>query len=285
MVTVPSKKYLLDLNSELQNQNTKLQVELHTTLKIFSSFIDLRFGASAGHGKRVARLSRLAAVQLNLPIEDCQQIFYAGLLHSLGKLAMPDSLIVKRPSDMTESQLKLWQTHPILAEDMLMSLEILKPAATIVRFHQERFDGQGFPDGLKGDEIPLGSRILAAAAQKCRLQFGFGLDRPLSFSEIIDNLESKIGKQLCPIATESVIAAIPLQDNEIGVDLETGEQFRNKLVRLDDIKPGDELAHDLVGLNGLLLMGSRMNLTDSVIERLRNYERVHQHKLDIWIRE
>ncbi|WP_353739422.1 HD domain-containing phosphohydrolase [Accumulibacter sp.] len=108
-------------------------------------------------------MARKLAVKLEVPARLEQDIFVATLLHDIGKIGFSDKLLAHPVSRMSGEDVGTYRRHPIAGETALMPLAELKEAARIIRSHHERFDGQGFPDGLQGASIPLGSRILSVA--------------------------------------------------------------------------------------------------------------------------
>src|SRR5450830_778875 len=152
--------------------NKKLKSNFITTIKIFSSMIEMRGGNLAGHSRRVADLARQLAVKLDMPAPQTQEVFIAALLLDIGKIGFSDDLLALPLSLITGDKLGVFRKHPLRAEQLLMPLEDLRGAATVLRAHMERWDGSGFPDAIAGDLIPLGARILALASDYDSLQHG-----------------------------------------------------------------------------------------------------------------
>ncbi len=114
------------------------------------------------HCVRVSRMARLLAEAACLPESECRVIEYAGLFHDIGKVGVPDDILMK-PSKLTDSEYEVMKSHPLL------SCEILKPISSVeffaktlpgVRHHHERYDGRGYPEGLMGEKIPIASRVI-----------------------------------------------------------------------------------------------------------------------------
>jgi putative two-component system response regulator len=114
------------------------------------------------HTKRVADMAVLLASAMSLPDTVVANVERAALLHDIGKIAMPDSLIHK-PGALTEEEVAIIRTHPQIGHDILFAVPFLRPAADIVMASHEWFNGHGYPNGLKGNEIPVGARIVAVA--------------------------------------------------------------------------------------------------------------------------
>ena len=114
---------------------------------------------TAAHAARCAQYARALADQLRLPPDEIEAIRVAALLHDLGKIEIPDS-ILQKPGPLTEKEWELMRQHPDLSHRALAQLGGFHDVLPLVRHHHERFDGAGYPDGLSGEEIPSGSRII-----------------------------------------------------------------------------------------------------------------------------
>jgi HD-GYP domain-containing protein (c-di-GMP phosphodiesterase class II) len=115
---------------------------------------------TSDHALQVARLSRLVGVELGLNEEELEWLVHGALLHNLGKIGVADAILEKL-GPLTEEEWKVVKRHPEVGARMLEPLEFLCRAVPVIRHHQERPDGTGYPDGLEGDEIPLAARIVA----------------------------------------------------------------------------------------------------------------------------
>ena len=124
--------------------------------------LEARDPYTRGHSERVAQLSRTIAYEMNLPSEEVKKIETAARLHDLGKIGIPDGILLK-PDSLTPSEWAEIQLHPTKSVDMLRLLGFLNGTLPMIEGHHERYDGRGYPDGLKGEETPRGGRILAVA--------------------------------------------------------------------------------------------------------------------------
>ena len=116
-------------------------------------------GYTAEHAVEVARLSRLAGMDLGFNEEELEALVQGALLHDLGKLGVADA-ILEKPSSLTEDEWMIVKRHPEIGAQMIASLEPLSRAVPMVRHHHERPDGTGYPDGLEGEQIPVSARIV-----------------------------------------------------------------------------------------------------------------------------
>lgn len=151
---------LLVYRASLHKQN-RLDRWLRDSFIMQSRVVDKRDGQTHGHSQRVGELSEGVARRLHMSDEQCNTIRTAGILHDLGKIAIPDSILLK-PGKLTPEEYEIIKTHPVEGSQILAEHPEQKGVAEIVMHHHERWDGKGYPDGLAGESIPIGSRIVNA---------------------------------------------------------------------------------------------------------------------------
>ena len=149
-----------ELFDELEKSNTQLRLAYDATIEGWSRALDMRDRETEGHTQRVAEMTVDLARLMGFTEDELVHIRRGALLHDIGKMAIPDS-ILNKPAPLTESEWKIMRQHPTLAKSMLASIEYLRPALDIPYHHHERWNGSGYPDGLKGEAIPLAARIFA----------------------------------------------------------------------------------------------------------------------------
>ncbi|MDP9245454.1 MAG: HD domain-containing protein [Chloroflexota bacterium] len=132
------------------------------TLAALSSALDVRDTETEGHARRVVRYMELIAEGLNVPVEQHATLRRGALLHDIGKIGVPDH-ILRKPGPLTENEWYTMKTHPDLGAKIIANVPFLQEVAIIIRAHHERWDGNGYPEGLAGEQIPLGARIFAVA--------------------------------------------------------------------------------------------------------------------------
>jgi len=165
-VTPETVNTLQLLTSMLANtlERSRAQSELEEafiqTVTALSRALDERDHYHGGHSERLSCWSAILARELGRPEEEIEIIKQAALLHDIGKIGVPDRILQKAGS-LTEEEWKIIRQHPLIGARILRPLERLRPVAEIVEAHHERWDGSGYPYGLKGEEIPLGARIIA----------------------------------------------------------------------------------------------------------------------------
>lgn len=145
---------------ELQRSNIELSLAYDNTIEGWSRAMDLRDKETEGHTRRVAEMTLRIASSLGIKDEDLVHARRGALLHDMGKMGIPDSILLK-PGPLTEEEWVIMKRHPEYAYEMLHQIEYLQPALDIPFCHHEKWDGTGYPRGLKGEEIPLAVRIFA----------------------------------------------------------------------------------------------------------------------------
>jgi len=143
-------------------EHMKLQRQAHLAFEKIAKIVSSRDPYTGIHSEEVAELAVKLAKVLNLPEKEIARIDTAARVHDLGKIAVPDAILLK-PGPLTEEEWKVMKQHPVVSAEILSGLEIYKDCVDIIRHEHEHWDGSGYPDGLKGEEIPLGSRIIAVA--------------------------------------------------------------------------------------------------------------------------
>ena len=151
---------LLIYRASITKQN-RLDRWLRESFIMQSRIVDKRDGQTYGHSQRVGELSEQVAHLLHLPEDVCNTIRTAGILHDLGKIAIPDSILLK-PGKLTPEEYEIIKTHPEAGAEVLNEHPEQQGVAEIVKHHHERWDGKGYPTGLKDTDIPIGSRIVNA---------------------------------------------------------------------------------------------------------------------------
>jgi putative nucleotidyltransferase with HDIG domain len=147
---------------QLQTTLERLEKALEGTVRAMSLTIEMRDLYTAGHQRRVSSLAVAIAEELHLPSEKIEGLRLAGVIHDIGKIAMPAEILTK-PTRLTKTEFQLIKDHPRIGYDILKNIQFPWPVAHIILQHHERMDGSGYPDGLLGDAILMEARILAVA--------------------------------------------------------------------------------------------------------------------------
>ncbi|HEY4047079.1 MAG TPA: HD domain-containing phosphohydrolase [Acidobacteriaceae bacterium] len=154
---------LVTARTEILNQAVAdLERSYDITLEALGDALDLKDAETEGHSKRVTAFTIALARGMGLPIEQIRIIARGAFLHDIGKMAIPDAILLK-PGDLKSDEQRIMREHCSRGYQMLRKIPFLQEAADIVYSHQEHYDGSGYPRGLKGDQIPLGARIFSIA--------------------------------------------------------------------------------------------------------------------------
>ncbi len=262
--------------AELASAHDKLKTGFLNTLKTFSNLIELRGGNMAGHSRRVADLARRIGQAMKLPAEEAQDLFFAALLHDIGKIGLPDPLLGKPFNQLTPDERNEMVKHPAKGEALLMGLEQLRGGARLIRAHHERFDGQGYPDGIAGADIPLGARILAVANDYDALQQGAISPKRASPEEALHYLHGGRGHRYDPAVLDVVEKLLGCPDKPEAGPL---------ALRSDKLRPGMVLARDLVTRDGILLLAHGFLIDDNLIRQIQGFERSEGYRLTLHVTE
>jgi HD-GYP domain-containing protein (c-di-GMP phosphodiesterase class II) len=159
------ERYAADLREVFKQERARAQ-ELRrsyiATVRALSNAVEARDAYTGKHAERVAAYGMELARCCGLAVEDSPQIEFGFLLHDVGKVAVPDAILFKS-SSLTEEEYSLVRRHPVIGSEILRDIDFLGEGKLVVRHHHERWDGQGYPDGLEGDTIPLAARVFAVA--------------------------------------------------------------------------------------------------------------------------
>jgi putative nucleotidyltransferase with HDIG domain len=159
------KKYLLGLAEDitsLKNYQQRLEKNLNAIIEAISKIMDTRDPYTSGHQQRVAQLAVRIAQELRLPREQKEAVRIAAALHDIGKIGIPSEILTK-PATLNEVEFSLIKKHPEMGYDILKDIDFTYPIAQIVLQHQERMDGSGYPQRLKGKDILLEAKIIGLA--------------------------------------------------------------------------------------------------------------------------
>lgn len=250
---------------ELEMAHERLKKNYFNSIKTFSNLIELRGGQLMGHARRVADLSLKVAKALKLDDAQANDVLIAALLHDIGQIGLPDQIITKATSRLPPADAAQFRLHAVYGEQALMGQDDMQAVASLIRSHHERQDGQGYPDGLAGDDIPLGARILAVADAYEDLQTGHVVSEHLSAIEARTVLERGRGTQFDPQVLDAFMGlfarSAPIND------------LQALLLRPDELQTGMVMARDFLSPQGVLLLAAEHVLTHDLIDRIRLFER------------
>ena len=195
-------------NAALERANRLLRERSTAAMESLSATVDARDAYTAGHSRRVQQLALAIGGELGLSKAELDLLGYAALFHDIGKLAVPDAILLK-PAVLTDDEWSLMQRHSDEGARIIDRLGFLNDAVPAIRHHHERFDGTGYPTGLQGEEIPLGARIIhvADALDSMLTTRIYRAARPAL--EAMDELKRAAGTQFCPRCVGAVERVLP----------------------------------------------------------------------------
>jgi HD-GYP domain-containing protein (c-di-GMP phosphodiesterase class II) len=194
-------------NREMIYNREKFYLELVQTL---ADVIDSRDAATEGQTRRARRLARATARELSLPEEFIYYLEFAALMHDIGKIAIDESLL-KKPGKLTPEEFAVIKKHPEFGHRILAPVSMLAPVAPMVLYHQEWYNGKGYPEGLSGEEIPLGARIVSILDAWGAMTSSHPWRPALSTEEAIKELRRGAGTQFDPKVVEAFVTAVEKQ--------------------------------------------------------------------------
>ncbi|MFK2893879.1 HD-GYP domain-containing protein [Dyella flagellata] len=166
-------------------------------LRVLVEAMDIRHKETSDHSERVVRMALGLGRLKGLESDALRDVKFGALLHDIGKLALPDAILIK-PGKLDEEETKLMRTHPRMGYDMLQRVDFLRAASAIPYSHHERWDGTGYPQGLKGEQIPLAARIFSVVDVWDALSFARVYKPAWPEPEVLDYLRDAAGGQLDP---------------------------------------------------------------------------------------
>jgi cyclic di-GMP phosphodiesterase len=187
----------------------RIEMTYDETLEALGAALDLRDNDTAGHSQRVSHYCIEIAKAMEVESERLKHIERGSYLHDIGKIGIPDAILLK-PGKLTPEEKQIMESHARIGYNLVSRIAFLAPAAEIVLTHQERYDGTGYPQGLLGEEIPLGARIFAVADTLDAMTSDRPYRRALSFAIAREEVEREAGRQFDPQVVK-VFLSIPEQ--------------------------------------------------------------------------
>ena len=186
-----------DLVTRLKRENTDLGFAYDITLEKIAEALDQRERMPRGHSRRVSDMAVLLGNTAGIPESELVHIRRGALLHDLGKIRVPENVLLK-PGALTDEEWELMRQHPGYAQQVISAVPHLRAAVDIPYSHHEKWDGSGYPQGLKGDEIPLSARVFAIVEAWDVLAVGRPYREAWARTKIISHLNSQSGIDFDP---------------------------------------------------------------------------------------
>ncbi|NWD26975.1 response regulator [Pseudomonas yamanorum] len=250
-----------------------------TGTEVFSLLANLRLPRSKQTNRQIIELVRTWCRSHGLDEASNRDLTMAAALYNIGKLSWSDSMMVS-PADLLHStDRERYRAYPTQSESLLMTLEPMKDAARLIRHHQERWDGTGFPDHLKGEAIPFGARLLKLAVDFIELQRGLILERQMNSDEALLYIRKYAGRLYDPDMVEDFVHACAAFLSDVTLGDPTV-----KVLTTRELAEGMVLARNLNADNGMLLLNAGKVLNLPLVDKLIAFETMEGARYSVFIK-
>jgi len=265
---------LTNQNKELKKLNAKLKNNVSEVLGSLSGLIELRNRSMRNHSNNVALLSKSIAEEIGLTSPETETIAVGAQLHDIGKIGAPDIILIKNIDELSSDEMAEYVKHPIRGQAAIDGIEDFRGPGILVRHHHEWYNGKGFPDGLKGENIPIGARIVSIADRLDRILQGEMRSIDTALIQIKSMLASQFDAALyAPLekAARKLFSSI-IRNDIVEIELNTKDLF-----------PGMILSRDVSTGTGLLLLRKGTVLNEKNIETLKRAVYLDPSKRGIFV--
>jgi HD-GYP domain-containing protein (c-di-GMP phosphodiesterase class II) len=202
LITLAEQAVIAVKNAQMYEEQEK---RAYGSIKTLAALLDSKSPNTFTHSDQFVKMVLAIAEQMKLPKEDIINLHYSALLPDTGKFSVPDE-ILKKPGSLSSKEYAIIKKQHLESLKIIEHLEFLKPAIPIIRHHHEKYDGTGYPDGLKGGQIPVGARIMAVAnAFEAMVSVRPYKGKKIGVSQAIKELEKNKGSQFDPEAVDAFI--------------------------------------------------------------------------------
>lgn len=261
---------MLDLAYEELKQSSEMFI------RVFSTIIGSRFHSNRINSSMMADLAKKMAQKVSLPDDEVNHIYYACLLHELGKLGLADNILALPESSLDGESIEAYKQYPALGEMILMGINQLALTSKIIGSHMESYDGEGFPNALKGSAIPRGARVLRVVRDFVGLQMGIIEQEPMDNEQAYRHIRNNSGIIYDP----GVVKVLGLFQKDFVISSVNANELQIDVMSL---KAGMKTSRDVTNVNGILLISKDFLLTDTIINRFLSIERLERKKLKVYI--
>lgn len=254
-------------NEVLRKLNEQLQRNFNNSIEALSGLIEMRDKSASSHSKNVAVLAKQLAEAMSLSQQQTNNVLVAALLHDIGKLGVSDSILLKKENEMAPYEINEYKLHPIRGQAAVDAIEGFREIGFIIRHHHERIDGKGYVDGLKGEDIPIGSRIIAMADAVDRIVNDKASLAKNTYRKALDEIEKDLNKKfdsgIFPFLQQIILARIrSSEDHDYSNEVE---------VHPARLAPGMRLSRDIRSGTGLLILAQGAVLDQKIIIAVQRY--------------
>ncbi len=215
------KEEVTTRTAELQRERHRLERVSTATLEVLVNALEAKDPYLRGHSARVADLSANIATEMGLSEEDVERVRMAGRLHDLGKIGTRDA-VVNKEGPLTADEFEHVKQHVIIGAQILAPLVHLGDIVAMVKSHHERFDGSGYPDGLRGEDVPMGGRIIAVAEVYDALTTARPYQEKMTPEQAVERMAELSGTVLDPRVYEALVRLVGRRQTLVFLDEDAG---------------------------------------------------------------
>ena len=231
------EKFQVELERKVEEQTVELRLQQEKTNKMYvrtimalSDAVDAKDRYTSGHSKRVAKYARMIAVRMGKSKEEQEKIYQAGLLHDIGKIRVPAE-IINKPGKLTDEEYNMIKIHPVTGYRILESISDDGFIAIAAKFHHERYDGKGYPNGLVGERIPEVARILGVADAYDAMASNRSYRDALPQSIVREEIEKGKGTQFDPYIADIMLQ---MMDEDTEYTMKQTDSMHRRILTVDD---------------------------------------------------
>lgn len=255
--------------NEVLRAATTIEQHFLDTVKAFIGLLEIRDHHMGSHAKRVATFSRSLSEQYDLNDRVRHDIELGGLLHDIGKISIPDKILLKTrnffaSADLTNKERDLYRQHPVIGQESVEMVSMLSTVGTYIRHHHEAFDGSGFPDSLDGFYIPLGARIVGIADTYDKIVHSMPKAKQAEAEILFMKYVEKYKKKLFDPEVASKMVTLMKQ-------LKRQQYAGERRITIANLEPGMVLARDVYTMSGVLVISQYEHVTGNDIARLNRF--------------
>lgn len=249
----------------LEERTQQLDQSQAAIMEVFSAMIAAREHLIKGRSRKVADLCRLLCSALQLDERESRDIHRAAMLHEIGKMALPEELLKRSEVGLTAYEQDEYMQYALHGEQALMGVPDFERVATIIRHHNENVDGLGFPDRLKGKDIPRGARVLKVARDFLGYQTRYLSKVPMSVEQTLVFMRHQINKRYDATVVNTLCHLLESRQDRF-------TDLSERTVSTRDVQIGERLTRDVVSKRGILLVPHNTVLTAHLINQLKKIE-------------
>ncbi len=224
------ERHQIELEEKVREQTKTINDHFVETVTALSEAVDAKDRYTSGHSKRVAEYARLIAIRLGKSKKEQEEIYRAGLLHDVGKIRIPVD-IINKPGKLTDEEYNLIKLHPVTGYHILRGISGSENIAIATKYHHERYDGKGYPNGLAGEKIPEVARILGVADSYDAMTSNRSYRNALPQGVVRSEIEKGRGTQFDPVIADIMLE---MMDEDIHYTMKQADATHKKILSVDD---------------------------------------------------